>query len=90
MDVNKVGMIVTVAVITVFLGLVLYVLPYQDIDTTVYGCGEGTYYHKDTNLCELFPPKIVWIKEVTIQKQSDDTQKSMDQIMEEQRQVFNP
>mgnify|MGYP001581616047 CR=1 FL=1 len=25
--------------------------------TAIYGCGSGTYYHNDTNSCEIYPKK---------------------------------
>ena len=47
------GIVITCAIVGTFVIVVL--VPMHPI-SAVYGCGYDTFYHSETNSCELFPP----------------------------------
>lgn len=48
------GIVITIIIVGMSL-IIVFVISTQPV-TAVYGCGSDTYYHKETNSCELFPP----------------------------------
>lgn len=91
-----IGILTTFGIIIILLAVVSL----QEIgsDVKLYGsdkCGKGVFYHKNTNSCEKNPPEMVWVltkenDEIKIFHKSDGTWKTMDQIMKEQKDEFNP
>lgn len=93
-----IGIITTLAVVVWFGAFVFAMSLSNPQDVRLLGtdkCGQGTFFHLDTNSCEKFPPKIVWMitendDEIKIYHKSDGTWKTMDEIMAEEKAKFEP
>jgi hypothetical protein len=80
------GIVITVIIVGMSVMMVMSIST-QPI-TAVYGCGSNTYYHKETNSCELFPPlnkNQIKLSQSLVTLMQNDTKISDDSIQYDDR-----
>ena len=53
-DSSVFGIVITCLIVVGAIAVLIPVSP----TSAIYGCGSGTFYHEETNSCEIFPEEI--------------------------------